>query len=185
MNALDQSLFLAFNLPPDTPAWLVQATLAFSIGLPYALVAALCVVALAARPGWRVQATRVLIAIGVATLAGELLKRGVNHPRPVALGLGTQWQVHRADHSFPSAHATALMAFAVALGLAPVGWLVRGLAVAGALLMGWSRLALGVHFPSDLLAGWLLGAVCAWAVCRWVPPIDPLALWRRLMRRGA
>ena len=34
MNALDQSLFLAFNLPPGTPAWLVQATLAFSIGLP-------------------------------------------------------------------------------------------------------------------------------------------------------
>lgn len=66
-------------------------------------------------------------------------------------------------HSFPSGHTCA--AFAAAgiwwRGL-PRKW--GGVALVLAVLMGFSRLYVGVHFPSDVLTGALLGSLCAWAV---------------------
>lgn len=66
-------------------------------------------------------------------------------------------------HSFPSGHTCA------AFAAAGIWW--RGLprrwgnaALALAVLMGVSRLYVGVHFPSDVLAGALLGSMCAWVV---------------------
>jgi membrane-associated phospholipid phosphatase len=55
--------------------------------------------------------------------------------------------------SFPSAHAAS--SFAAARAYA--GLLPRGPLLAAAALMGWSRVHLGVHYPSDIAAGALLG----------------------------
>ena len=62
-------------------------------------------------------------------------------------------------YSFPSGHAMGAAALALTLGVRP--WPTRArlvalaLGTAWALLMGWSRMYLGVHFPSDVLAGWV------------------------------
>ncbi len=62
-------------------------------------------------------------------------------------------------YSFPSGHAMAAAALAAALGFLLWRTRWRGLAVAAGLLwaggVGWSRVYLGVHFPSDVLAGWV------------------------------
>ena len=62
-------------------------------------------------------------------------------------------------YSFPSGHAMGAAALALTLGLLlwPTRgrWVAVGLGTAWALLMGWSRMYLGVHFPSDVLAGWV------------------------------
>ncbi|MCB2410705.1 phosphatase PAP2 family protein [Hymenobacter lucidus] len=62
-------------------------------------------------------------------------------------------------YSFPSGHAmgAAALAFTLALLLWPTRgrWAAATLGAAWALLMGWSRMYLGVHFPSDVLAGWV------------------------------
>jgi membrane-associated phospholipid phosphatase len=70
------------------------------------------------------------------------------------------------DYAFPSGHATASMTLVVALIVLSWGsrWcasisIVGGLFV---LTVGWSRLYLGVHFPSDVLAGWMLAI--AWGL---------------------
>jgi undecaprenyl-diphosphatase len=71
--------------------------------------------------------------------------------------------------SFPSGHSfnSALGLIAVALAFATfshrrrVRWTIIGAAVALSLLVAWTRVWLGVHFPSDVLAGWLGGA--GWA----------------------
>ena len=89
----------------------------------------------------------------------------IARPRPdVALHLADI-----ADASFPSAHAAGAMALYPLLGLLLGMLLSRRAGQAGAaagvalaLLVGLTRLVLGVHWPSDVLAGWLLGGVVAW-----------------------
>ncbi|GAB4369482.1 MAG: phosphatase PAP2 family protein [Elainellaceae cyanobacterium] len=71
-----------------------------------------------------------------------------------------------ADFSFPSGHATSSMLFVLALVV--LTWQSRwcwwilpiGIAFVGAI--GWTRLYLGVHYPSDILAGWMMAI--AWAI---------------------
>lgn len=76
--------------------------------------------------------------------------------------------VEENSYSFPSGHAMASSAFAVMLGL--LGWRTtfRWWIIAGAAIfaffIGYSRLYLGVHYPSDVLAGWLVSAAWVSAV---------------------
>jgi membrane-associated phospholipid phosphatase len=78
--------------------------------------------------------------------------------------------------SFPSGHAVASAAFATLVVL--LAWPTRGRrpvlagAIAFVLVVGASRLVLGVHFPSDLVAGWALGIAVVTALGAWilVPP---------------
>ena len=81
-------------------------------------------------------------------------------------------------NSFPSGHTNAAFAFALALCMAaPKRWM-KITAVCMAVVMGLSRLYVGVHFPSDVLVGALIGSLCgllgAWAV---------KLLWERLEPR--
>lgn len=68
---------------------------------------------------------------------------------------------HGDAPGFPSKHASVAMAFAFAMmrGEFPrsVAWAILALSVA----IGWGRVYLGVHLPSDVLAGVLVGAVSA------------------------
>jgi undecaprenyl-diphosphatase len=56
------------------------------------------------------------------------------------------------------------MAFAASACLAPMPWAVRSVLIGVALLVSWSRIALGLHFPSDVLAAWCVGGASAWTV---------------------
>jgi membrane-associated phospholipid phosphatase len=70
------------------------------------------------------------------------------------------------DYGFPSGHAMASMGLVVALIILswryPWRWWVLGIGTLYALLIGWTRLYLGVHYPSDIAAGWM--ASIAWVV---------------------
>jgi membrane-associated phospholipid phosphatase len=78
------------------------------------------------------------------------------------------WEAVRSplDYSFPSGHAMSSMTLAAALVILTWGsrwhlWTLL-LGMGYVLVIGWTRLYLGVHFPSDVLAGWL--ASIAWTV---------------------
>ena len=101
-------------------------------------------------------------ALGIAGAAVGVIKAVVGRARPpVALHL-----VRESDTSFPSGHATDSTAVFVAVALVVALFvlrrpLVRAVTVAGAALLsgaiGASRLVLGVHWPTDVLAGLALG----------------------------
>jgi len=85
----------------------------------------------------------------------------------------TKWIVNRerpegpqshSNSSFPSSHAVGAAAVAVLVSkrhgrLGPLAWLV-------ALWIGVSRVYLGRHYPTDVLSGFLLGAIVSWIVLR-------------------
>jgi undecaprenyl-diphosphatase len=89
----------------------------------------------------------------------KLLKRGTARPRPcAAAGSGLRALVPALDtHSFPSGHTLHAVAFTLVV-LAHLPLLAWAL-VPFALLVALSRVVLGLHYPSDVLAGALLGTV--------------------------
>jgi undecaprenyl-diphosphatase len=98
--------------------------------------------------------------MGAATLLGTLLsqvlKRSLNRPRPTSAIVGFEALAENPDRfSFPSGHATAAFAAAVALAGAPFGLGPAALALAAGI--GLSRVYLGAHYPLDVAVGVVLG----------------------------
>lgn len=92
----------------------------------------------------------------------QLIKRTVNRPRP-QMPPGFETLVRAPDRfSFPSGHSAAALSVGLPLALAIGGlwgWVILGLA----LTIGFSRAYLGVHYPGDVVAGWLLALIGIWA----------------------
>ena len=108
--------------------------------------------------GWDLVGRRILIVTLVGSIVSGLLKRIIRRPRPQ--GESGLLYLEFDRHSFPSGHATRIGGLVLALGtMMPVwGTLLFGL---WGLLVGLARIALGVHYPSDIAGGYLLGLVLA------------------------
>ena len=108
----------------------------------------------------------VLIRQGIVAGAGILLanalsvslKYAVHRKRPFAEYDDIQKAGRAGPYSFPSGHTTSSFAAATSLCLAFPRWYVIAPSCLWAGLVAYSRLHLGVHFPSDVLAGILIGA---------------------------
>ena len=124
---------------------------------------------------------RLAVAGVVSVLSGSiilsLLKHGYDRPRPELVGHGTF--VYNA--SFPSGHSMMSAMVWLTLGILlartqtkkRVRVFIVAISVLITLLVGVSRVYLGVHWPTDVLAGWTLGG--AWAVMFWLiaMKVDP------------
>ncbi|MFL5898145.1 MAG: phosphatase PAP2 family protein [Solirubrobacterales bacterium] len=175
----------------------VEDPLLFYVNASEALfVATLAIVFLAARGArfgeWRRASLAAVLSAGLGLAAAKVISELVNRARPfVADPHGVHlFSGHAADPGFPSDHATAAFAIAVAILLRKRGWGIAALVAATVLAVG--RVALGVHYPSDVIAGAAVGSAAALVL--WVPPLrkridwlaDALgARWDRLAERGA
>ncbi|MBD1913658.1 MULTISPECIES: phosphatase PAP2 family protein [unclassified Leptolyngbya] len=106
--------------------------------------------------------TYFLITLLGATVLNRVAKAMLHRVRPQ---LWTS-PAPELDYGFPSGHAMASMTLVVALIVLTWGsywcWVVALAGGAFVLMIGWTRLYLGVHYPSDILAGW--AASIAWAI---------------------
>lgn len=184
-EAFDRAILMAFRDPANIdqvigPPWVQEmvrdVTAMGSFAFLGLLVAGVVIYLLLAR--MRGAAVLVLVSVLGGTLLSTILKMGYDRPRPDLATMS-----HQFTASFPSGHAmlsavTFLTLGAILAQLAPSRALRIYCIVAAmflTLIVGVSRLYMGVHFPSDVLAGWCLGA--AWALgCSLV------AFW--LERRG-
>lgn len=109
---------------------------------------------------------RKAIVIGVSVIGAAglttLLKLAIHRPRPYLTYPDIVPLAEEGSYSFPSGHTTDAFAVATALSLAYPRWYVIVPACAWAGAVGYSRLHLGVHYPSDVLAGAVAGAGTAW-----------------------
>jgi undecaprenyl-diphosphatase len=116
--------------------------------------------------GWRLSATLLLVSTIGGSLLTAVLKAVFGRARPELFDSGYT----ASFYSFPSGHATVAVGFYGALTLI-LAYRLRGFArwavvIVGillVLLIGFSRLYLGVHYPTDVLAGFL--AAPLWVVC--------------------
>lgn len=176
-HAFDTDILLAFRTPGDTgdplgPLWLEEAMRDLTaLGSTTVLVFIVLSVFLYLMLAGRTQAALFILAsVAGGQLLSSLLKLGVDRPRPDLVS-------HLAEVytlSFPSGHAMLSAVTYLTLGslLARVlpgrvlKTYVLAVAVIATLLVGVSRVYLGVHWPSDVLAGWCAGS--AWAMLCWL-----------------
>jgi undecaprenyl-diphosphatase len=142
--------------------------------------------AVAAWLAWRQRLPR-LAAFVVVTMTGSVLlnslvKLAVDRARPVL----DDPVAHAAGMSFPSGHAQSAMVAASVLLLVFLPllrgawrWVAVGVAVVYVLAIGFARVTLGVHYVSDVLAGYVLGA--AWVAAM----VAAFNAWRRDRGRPA
>jgi undecaprenyl-diphosphatase len=155
---LDRSLSSRLRVKPDKGwLWNLSAFLAHS-GDSWFWFGGLIIVWLFTRGSWRVTAA--MLAGGITALAVLVLlvKFRIRRPRPA----GEWGAIYRSTdpHSFPSGHAARSVLLAVmALSLGPpwFGFLI----LAWAPLVSLARVAMGVHYLSDVLAGFLIGLMMA------------------------
>lgn len=105
---------------------------------------------------WRQRALFLGVGLAVIAAAVILLKFSIRRPRPD----GDWGQIYRITdpHSFPSGHAARSAALAVmGIAIGPPWFTI--VVVLWAPWVGLSRVALGLHYLSDVVAGWLVGAV--------------------------
>jgi undecaprenyl-diphosphatase len=105
------------------------------------------------------------LSAGLGLAVAAVVARVVDRPRPFVAHRGVHlFATHAADPGFPSDHATAAFAIAVALLLRSRRW--GALALVLATVLAVTRVAMGIHYPSDVLAGAALGALAALALHR-------------------
>jgi undecaprenyl-diphosphatase len=175
-EGLDRRILLGLRNPSDLsdpvgPQWFEEAArditgLGGHVILSLVTLASIAYLLLTRKRG---AAFLVIAAVGGGMLLSSLLKLGFERPRPDLVPHGAR--VYTA--SFPSGHAMLSAVTYLTLGalLARVHpargikTFLLGTAVVLTVLIGASRIYLGVHWPSDVLAGWCGGA--AWASLCW------------------
>lgn len=163
LHTLDVDLFHWINSAHVSPA-LDQLMLFLSGRVPWLVVGVGLLLWAAVRRNGHILRFCLLIGIAIGlsdALSYQLLKPAFARERPCYQLEDVRLVQERcgSDYGFPSNHAANSMATAVAAML----WLRRRLAlglVFLAIAIGWSRVYLGVHFPGDVLMGYVVGACC-------------------------
>jgi len=171
----DEGVLLALRTAdpadPIGPRWLEASVMDITALGGFAVLALVTLFAigyLAVQRKW-IEALTLLVATGGGTAISEGLKVGFARPRPDLVA----HVVETTSMSFPSGHAMLSAVTYLTLGAllaqaqerTSVRGYILGVAIVLTLLIGLSRIYLGVHWPTDVLAGWCLGA--AWALICW------------------
>ena len=103
-----------------------------------------------------------LAAVAINSCVTEVLKYSINRDRPFKTYLDITKKSAGGSPSFPSGHTSGAFALATSLSLSCPKWYIIVPSYAWAGTVGFSRMDLGVHYPSDVLAGAIIGTGSAW-----------------------
>ena len=162
--ALDRLLVGVSNAANGSRLWLVTAG----------------AVALVGGARGRRAAAEAVASVALASVVSNLVLKSLAHrgrPHTPAAGVAPSREIRRpSSSSFPSGHSASAFAFASTLGEElPPAWLPAHVAAS---LVAYSRVHTGVHYPSDVAVGALVGAACGWTVRRLAAELDAVGVHR-------
>jgi undecaprenyl-diphosphatase len=160
-------LFQLINAPPGIDPVRLALAVVLAEWLIYLVPLVLAVAWVRGDRGVRADLLQLGLAVALALGLAQVVAHLWPQARPLALHVGTQYLSHSPDPGLPSDHVTLLWTLALA-SLRTRRFALWGFPLlALGLLVGWSRVYLGVHFPFDVLAAlpvaWA-GAVAAGAL---------------------
>ncbi len=109
---------------------------------------------------------RVGVILSVSDSLNTFFKFVFHQPRPYWVSDAVRMIKAETSYGLPSGHAQHAVAVWGTVAEWGKGWL-RWLMTALIFLIGFSRIVLAVHFPTDVLAGWLIGGAILWAFLKW------------------
>ena len=117
---------------------------------------------------WKAESKKVALRATFAGLvawliASNIIGRLINRPRPFESLDVHELIFHRPTYSFPSDHAAFLFALCFSFWLSGYKKIALAIFIL-AIIIGAARIAVGVHFPSDIIAGGILGIFIAWLI---------------------
>lgn len=125
----------------------------------FTILFSLSIILFSAEP-WQRTGWLSLIALTVSHLLAVLIKKTFQRNRPYDVLQQAKLFIHPLkDYSFPSGHTTAAFSTFIPFLFADPG--LAGILLPLAFIVGLSRICLGVHYPSDVLAGGLVGTITA------------------------
>lgn len=167
LHQLNLAWFAAINADAGLDGWQLAGALFAAERLILLAPLALVVLWLTGRRGARQAAVEAALAVLCGLAVSGAIGALWFHDRPFAVGIGESFLAHAPTSSFPSNHGTIMLvtALMLATSAAPLarrwGLVLLPLAV----LVAWSRVVVGVHWPLDML-GALVLAVALVAVFR-------------------
>jgi len=115
------------------------------------------------------------IYIGESLIIGAvfstIIKKTVKRDRPSVTYPDIQNVVHGGSYSFPSGHTSEAFSFATSISIAYPKWYIIAPAMLWASGVGYSRMHLGVHYPTDVIGGAILGggsAYLTYVLNKWI-----------------
>ncbi|MDO6431060.1 phosphatase PAP2 family protein [Flavitalea sp. BT771] len=159
LQSLDEHILeylAAHRTPGQTAFWraLSNANTYVDVGIPTGLLAAGLI---RNDVDMKKNALYTASSTALSILVNFTIKRIVKRPRPFITHVHFTPVYRPGDYSFPSGHAASSFGAAVALARAYPKWYVMAPALLWSSGIGYSRMYLGVHYPTDVGAGALLG----------------------------
>jgi undecaprenyl-diphosphatase len=159
--------FFFYNLAQQS-VFLDKLIVFFAIYFPFIVVGLAGLFLLFYRKSWR-EFFLVFMSSGLAYVCSKILKILIHTPRPFDVLEGVSSLFGATGFAFPSGHATFFMALAIAIFLLhkKAGYVF----MLFALLIGLARIMAGVHFPIDILGGFILGGIVSYLFAYFVKSV--------------
>jgi undecaprenyl-diphosphatase len=190
LEHLNLTLFAALNAHAGLSGWQLLSAVFAAEWLIFLVPLALVLLWAGGAGARREVALRAFFAAACALSLNALIGQFWYSPRPFVAEIGHTFLFHDPDSSFPSDHATSIFSVALVLAFSAVPLARRiGMALLPlALVIAWSRVYLGVHWPKDMAGALAVSAAMALlahtpaaqaASRRVLPALE--ALYRRLL----
>jgi len=161
LNSTDVMLFYLINIHLQNPVFDILMPIITNLGLYIFWVGVCLVLAIFGGKKGREVALLLIIGILIGHFLSDFLKVVFNRPRPFMALTGVHQLATVGNFSFPSGHATEIFIACIILAKKYGHILIFMLL---AIVIGFSRVYIGVHYPGDVISGALLGAGVAFLV---------------------